>query len=172
MSLPPWLGEMLTLSLQLSWWQQMGLAFLLGSFAVATWSDLKYMAAQREFLEVWLFFLTVVLIYDGIQVHRGGVPLGMIVCKWLLVAVFSLLSLREVGVLFRLARGDVAAMAASASLLSPVLIVIFFLAAKGFALLLEPTLARGRSFYPFMPVVTLATLAVLGLGLLMSWPAQ
>ncbi len=71
MLLPNWLGEMLRLGLQLSHWQQLGLAFLLGSFAVATWSDLKYLAAQREFLEVWLVFLVVVLIHDAVQVHLG-----------------------------------------------------------------------------------------------------
>jgi hypothetical protein len=168
MSLPDWLGEMLTLALQLSHWQQLGLAFLLGSFAVATWSDLKYMAAQREFLEVWLFFLLVVLVYDFAQVHAGRVGIALVLFKWGLLCALSLLSLRRVGVLFRLAHGDVAALAAGASLMSPVLIVIFFLAAKGFALVLEPTLARGRGFYPFMPVVTLATLTVLGLGLLLG----
>ena len=88
--------------------------------------------------------------------------------KWCLLLTLSLLSLREVGVLFRLARGDVAALAAGASLLSPLLIVIFFLSARGFALILEPILARGRTFYPFMPVVMLATLTVLGLGLLLG----
>jgi hypothetical protein len=165
MSLPPWLGEMLTVALQLSHWQQLGLAFLLGSFAVATWSDLKYLAAQREFLEVWLFFLATVLLYDVAQVHNGRLAPGFVVSKWALLTVLSLLSLREVGILFRLARGDVAALAASASLLPPALIMIFFLTAKGFSMLLEPVLARGRPFYPFMPVVTLATLAVLALGL-------
>jgi len=69
-------------------------------------------------------------------------------------------------VLFRLAPGDVAALAAAGSLLPPVLIGVFFLAAKGLALALGPALARGRPVYPFMPVVSLATLFVLALGLL------
>jgi hypothetical protein len=168
MSLPPWVGEMLVLGLQLSHWQQLGLAFLLGSFTVATWSDLKYLAAQREFLEVWLFFLLAVLIHDAIQVHAERLGMGVTALKWCLLLAMSLLSLRQVGILFRLAVGDVAALAAGASRMSPVLIVIYFLAAKGFALLLGPALARGRAFYPFMPVVTLATLTVLGLGLLLN----
>ncbi len=68
--------------------------------------------------------------------------------------------------LFRLAPADVAALAAAASLLTPVLIVLFYLAAKGLARALGPPLARGRRYWPFMPVVSLATLAVLALGLL------
>jgi hypothetical protein len=168
MLLPNWLGEMLRLGLQLSYWQQLGLAFLLGSFAVATWSDLNYLAAQREFLEVWLLFLVVVLIHDAIQVHLGRVAGGAILGKWLLLAVLSLLSLGQVGVLFRLAPGDVAALAAASSLLSPVLIVCLFLIARGLAMLLAPILARGRPVYPFMPVVTMATVAVLMLGLVMA----
>ena len=114
MSLPSWLAEMLTLDLKLSSWQQLGLAFLLGSFVVATWSDLKYMAAQREFLEVWLAFLLGMLIHDVLQVHAGrmAVPASPSL-KWVLLMGLSLLSLREVGVLFRLARGDVAALAAA-----------------------------------------------------------
>jgi hypothetical protein len=159
---------MVSPGLQLSYWQQLGLAFLLGSFAVATWSDLKYLAAQREFLEVWLIFLLAVLMHDAVQVHLGRMNGGATIGKWLLLGILSLLSLRQVGVLFRLAAGDVAALAAASSLLSPVLIVCFFLIARGFDLVLASTLARGRRFYPFMPVVTLATLAVLALGLLMA----
>jgi hypothetical protein len=168
MSLPNELAQMLTLARQLSHWQQLGLAFLLGSFAVATWSDLKYLAAQREFLEVWLLFLFAVLIHDAVAVRAGTLPMAPTVGKWLLLAVFSVLSLRRVGVLFRLAVGDVAALAAAASLLSPILLVCFYVIARGLAMVLGPILARGAPVYPFMPIVTLATLAVLALGLLMS----
>ena len=164
MSLPPWLQETLTLALSLSHWQQLGLAFLLGSFAVATWSDLKYLAAQREFLEVWLFFLVAVLIHDAVQVRLGRFETTTVLVKWGLIAALSVLSLQQVGALFRLAPGDVAALAAAASLLPPALVVALFAAAKGLSLLLAGVLSRGRPFYPFMPVVSLATLAVLVLG--------
>jgi hypothetical protein len=49
MSLPTWLPDWLTPALELGRTQQFGLAFLLGSFAVATWSDLRRLSAQREF---------------------------------------------------------------------------------------------------------------------------
>ena len=70
--------------------------------------------------------------------------------------------------LFRLAPADVAALAAAASLLTPVLIVAFYLGAKLLSRLLGPLLMRGR-YYPFMPVVSLATGGVLGLALI--WQA-
>ena len=76
----------------------------------------------------------------------------------------SILSVSRVGVLFRLAPADVAALAAAASLLSPGLVILFYALARVLAWLACPFLAGGRSVWPFMPVVTLATLAVLVLG--------
>ncbi len=172
MDLPPWLARAFTLSLNLSYWQQLGLAFLLGSFAVATWSDLKRLSAQREFVEIWLLFVPALLAFDIYQAQGpDGVPWQVPALKWGLIAGFSLFSLGGVPLpyrLFRLAPADVAALAAAASLLTPVLIVAFYLGAKLLSRLLGPLLMRGRT-YPFMPVVSLATGGVLGLALV--WQA-
>ena len=164
--MPTWLQDTLTLQLHLASWQQFGLAFLLGSFAVATWSDLKYLSAQREFLEVWLFFLACVLLHDAYQAFWGGRDVSPLLIKWCLIVLLSLLSAEQagLGVLFRLAWGDVAALAAAACLLSPLLIIVLYVVAKGISLVVGPILARGRRYYAFMPVVSLATLAVLVLG--------
>ena len=51
--MPTWLTDTLTLSLTLSEWQRFGLAFLLGSFAVATWSDLKQRDMLKDTLVIW-----------------------------------------------------------------------------------------------------------------------
>jgi hypothetical protein len=166
--MPDWLRETLRVALELSHARQLALAFLLGSFVVATWSDLKYLAAQREFLEVWLLFIGGMLVFDVYTVRWEKASSAPLLLKWALVAVCSVLSLREVGVLFRLARGDVAALAAAACLLTPVLVVVFYLVAKALSLVLGPLLARGRRVYPFMPVVTLATVAVQLLGWLVA----
>jgi hypothetical protein len=61
MTAPPWLDKALDFFLILSDWQKLGLAFLLGTFSVATWSDLKRLTAQREFLEIWLVLVSGVL---------------------------------------------------------------------------------------------------------------
>ena len=163
MNLPPWL-EGANPTLHLAPWQQFGLAFLLGSFAVATWSDLKRLSAQREFVEVWLLFALAILALDVYHAYVGDAPALTVGIKWGLIALLSVLSWRGVGVLFRLAPADVAALAAAASLLTPVLVVLFYAVAKLIALALRPVLARGRPVWPFMPVVSLATLAVVGLG--------
>jgi hypothetical protein len=167
MNTPAWLQESLSPELRLALWQQFGLAFLLGSFAVATLSDLKRLSAQREFLEIWLGFVAVILALDVYETGvSASIPWQRIALKWGVIALFSLISLRQVGLLFRLAFGDVAALAAAACLLSPVLIVLFYISARLLAIVVAPLLRRsGRTVWPFMPVVTLATLAMLGLAL-------
>src|SRR5437773_9101621 len=116
MNLPAWLGGV-SLGLHLAPWQQFGLAFLLGSFAVATWSDLKRLSAQREFVEIWLVFTLAMLGHDVWSVHVGGISVERVGVKWGLIILASILSVSWVGVLFRLAPADVAALAAAASLL-------------------------------------------------------
>jgi hypothetical protein len=170
--LPPWVARAFTLSLTLSYWHQLGLAFLLGSFAVATWSDLKRLSAQREFLEIWLAFLASMLAFDIYEVHvRESVSWPVPTVKWGLIVLLSLLSLERLPLpfrLFRLAPADVAALAAAASLLTPVLILALYACAKLLSKVIGPLLRRGK-YYPFMPVVSLATVAVLALAL--AWQA-
>ena len=169
MELPGWVGEAFAPSLTLSYWRQLGLAFLLGSFTVATWSDLKRLSAQREFLEIWLAFLACMVavdVYDarGHEATAWQVP----AVKWGLIVLFSLFSLAWLRLpfgLFRLAPADVAALAAAASLLTPLLVVFFYLGAKLLSKLIGPLLRRGP-YYPFMPVVSLATVGVLAAALL------
>src|SRR5438105_4956552 len=110
MNLPAWLDGV-NVSLQLAPWQQFGLAFLLGSFAVATWSDLKRMSAQREFVEIWLLFVCAILALDLYHVYHGQASAPTVAVKWGLIAIFSLLSLSRSGILFALAPADAAALA-------------------------------------------------------------
>jgi hypothetical protein len=159
-----WLARVLTLSPELGEWQELGLAFLLGSFAVATLSDLRRLSAQSEFVEVWLLFLGAILALDAYEVWAGEKSLPPLAIKWGLIALLSLLSHRRVGLLFRLAPGDVAALAAAASLLTPSLILVYYLTARVLAWVVGPLLNWG-GVWPFMPVVSLATVIVLGLGL-------
>jgi hypothetical protein len=167
---PEWLAQAFSLSLALSHWQQLGLAFLLGSFAVATWSDLKHLSAQREFLEIWLAFRLAIVAVDVAEVTvRGSPPWQVPAIKWALILLLSLFSFEKVNLgfrFFRLAPADVAALAATACLLTPVLLLVFYGTAMLLARFLGPVLAQGRKYYPFMPVVSLATLGVLVLGLL------
>jgi hypothetical protein len=149
-------------ALQLSLLQVYGLFFLLGTFVVASISDIKHLAAQREFLDVWVAFAVVMAALDAWRV--GFQPEPDLLLKWALIVVLSLLSWHRIGVVFQLARADVAAMAAAAALLQPGAIVLFWLLMKGLSLPLGRALRRG-DYYPFLPVVTLATVALL----LLAW---
>lgn len=91
-----------------------------------------------------------------------------------LIVIISLLSLDRLWLpyrFFRLAVADVAALAATASLLSPLLIVLFYLSAKVLSKLIGRFLQRGN-YYPFMPIVSLATLGILAVALLSAKQAN
>lgn len=146
-------------SLELSQYEVYGLFFLLGSFVVASLSDLKHLSAQKEFMDVWLACAGILLLLD-LAAADWRVDAALAV-KWGLLVLLSVLSWQRVGLVFRLAPADVAACAAAAALLSPLLILVFFVVLKLLSWPLGPLLARGRNVYPFMPVVTLGVVAVL-----------
>jgi hypothetical protein len=175
MDLPDWLRQTLALSLSLGYWHQLGLAFLLGSFAVATWSDVKHLSAQREFREIWLAFVAALLAFDVYEIWIGDWTAWQVpAIKWGLILVLSLLSLQKLRTrhhLFRLAPADVAALAAAASLLTPLLIIIFYAGAKLIDIIIGPLFRRGNS-YPFMPVVSLATILVFTIAMAWQHPAN
>ena len=150
-------------SWDLSPWEVYGLFFLLGSFVVATLSDVKHMSAQREFMDVWWAFAAVIL---GVQVYAADfAPPAAFYVKGALVLLFAGLSHRAVGAWLRLATADVAACVAAAALFPPLLVVAYFVLLKLLAWPAAALLARGRPAYPFMPVVTVATLLVISLSL-------
>lgn len=138
-----------------------GLFFLLGSFTVASLSDIRRMSAQSEFLHVWVLAVIALLVLDVYDLRTA--PLDRFALKWAFIAVFCILSYRPVGLLFKLEWGDVAAIAAVCSLLSPIMVVIFFLILKVVDLIMHPMLRRfgHQGAYPFMPVVTAATLVAI-----------
>jgi hypothetical protein len=134
-----------------------GLFFLLGSFTVASLSDVRRMSAQSEFLHIWVLVVLVLLGLDVYGLREG--PLDRFLVKWAAIAVLCLLSSKHVGALFRLEWGDVAAMAAVCGLLSPLVVVFFFGILKLTDFVMRPFLRHfgHEGAYPFMPVVTVAT---------------
>lgn len=159
----PGLAELFALDLGV--YQVYGLFFLLGSFVVASISDLKHMAAQREFMDVWLAFVVLMAVLDAWR--AGFRPEQALLLKWGILVGLSVLSWRRVGLLFKLARADVAAMAAAASLLQPGGVVLFWGLMKALSVPLGAGLRKG-DYYPFLPVVTLATVALLTLAWLLA----
>ena len=152
------------LSWELSPWEVYGLFFLLGSFAVATLSDVKHMSAQREFMDVWWAFAAVIL---AVQLYAADfAPQAPFFVKWALVLLLGILCHRAVGAWLRLATADVAAVVAAAALFPPLLVLAYFALLKVLAWPAAWLLARGKPAYPFMPGVTAATLLVISLALL------
>ena len=94
--------------------QLYALAFLLGSFSVATLSDIKRMSAQSEFVSVWAIIAIGLFVIDVYLVGTDKLAWDIFGLKWILIVVFSLLSHERVGVYFHLATGDVVAMMAAA----------------------------------------------------------
>jgi hypothetical protein len=150
---------------ELSRYEVYGLFFLLGSFVVASVSDIKHLSAQREFMDVWwavaaiLFFWQLWLSYVD-----GWPPSGPLIAKWALVAIFGVLCHRAVGLWLRLATADVAAIVATAMLFPPGLVLAFFVLLKILHYPAAKLLSAGRNAYPFLPVVTVASIAFVALA--------
>ena len=149
MELPGWVGEAFTPSLTLSYWRRLGLAFLLGSFAVATWSDLERLSAQPSFSwRYWRAFLAAMLAIDVYDAHVREAVAGR---SWPSSGCSSPCSRSSPWRRLPLLAGcsasasaDAAALAAAAGLLTPLLVVVFYLGAKLLRELIGPLLGAAR----------------------------
>ncbi len=150
--------------------QLYALSFLLGSFSVATLSDMKRMSAQSEFVSVWAIIAIGLFIIDVYLVGTDKLAGDIFGLKWILIIIFSLLSHERVGVYFHLATGDVVAMMSAAAIMGPLGVVIFYILVKLVDWVTRPI---WKSFgtetaYPFMPPIFLTTAIVLILAWFIS----
>ncbi len=146
--------------------QLYGLAFLLGSYSVATLSDIKRMSAQSEFVSIWAIIAIGLFIIDVYLMGVEKLAWELWAAKWSIIVFFSIISHERVGIYFRLATGDVVAIMAAAALLAPVLVLSLYVVMKIMDLVLAPFLKSfgTKSAYPFMPVVFATTVIVLAFG--------
>ncbi len=134
--------------------------FLLGSFTVATLSDLKHLSAQREFLHVWILFVIAAFsvdFYHGYFLNEG--IKFYLFLKWFLILIFFPLYFHY---FCHIAWGDIFAKMAACSLFPPLLVIVFIILIRltdFFTGFLWRRLGRGN-LYPFMPVVFLVTLVL------------
>ncbi len=147
-----------------------GLFFILGSYSVATLSDLKRMSAQSEFVSVWAIIAIALFVVDVYLVGTDKMDMNMFIVKWLLIVGFSILCHEKVGVIFHLATGDVVAMMAVVALLGPVGVIFFYVIVKVVDIITRPIWRQfgTETAYPFMPVIFLTTLIVLALAWVLS----
>ncbi len=139
-------------------------SFILGSFSVATLSDVKYMSAQKEFLEIWAIIFISSLSYEMYVVWSGQIDYIPVAVKWGIIFFFAFLSYEGVGIYFKIAFGDVLACMAAASVFPAALAFTFFIILKAVNLFLKPFLGvvGDRSGYPFMPVIFISVLGTVG----------
>lgn len=154
------------LVLNFSQYQIYGLFFLLGSLAVATISDLKKMAAQKEFFQLWILFTVVMFLVDMRPLLAGGNIGAELITKWILIGVLALISHNRVGILFHLKKMDVAAIAAVVSLFNLYSVLIFFPLLKLVSLVQRPVLKSGNR-YPFIPSVFTSVSIILVVNLVL-----
>ncbi len=157
------------MAIDISYWLQpalvepytYGLFFLLGSFTVASLSDVRRMSAQSEFLHIWMAVVIALFFLDIYQLRDQ--PMDRFVVKWVAIGFLSVLSSKAVGAFFRLEWGDVSAIAAVCGLLSPLMVLLFFAILKVVDLLMRPFLRHfgHEGAYPFMPVVAVTTLVAM-----------
>lgn len=143
--------------------QLYGLIFLLGSFTVASLSDLRRMAAQKDFAEVWALFTMILFAYDLYVLTN----IGLFLLKWSLIVLFLVIAIRMTNTQV-ISFMDVTAVCAVISLLGPAHIVIYFALLLVTKEILSPILRKfgeGGS-YPFLPIVWTATVVILGLLIL------
>ncbi len=141
----------------------------------AALSDLRHMSAQTEIVEVWGAILAFAVFVDivGNRGRLGDPDLAIpLATKYAILIALCVGSHERVGLIFRVASGDVLALAAGAVFLSPVLVLGYFALVKLFDILERPILRRfgTRSGYPFIPVVFSATLIMFIVGLV--WTGQ
>jgi hypothetical protein len=150
--------------------QLYGLAFLLGSYSVATLSDLKRMSAQSEFVSIWAIITIGLFVIDVYLMGIREVDWQIFAAKWLIIVIFSLISHERIGPLFKLATGDVVAIMAAAAILAPIMVVALYILLKIVDLIMAPGLQSfgTKTAYPFMPVIFVTTIIVLVAGHILS----
>jgi hypothetical protein len=147
-----------------------GLFFILGSYSVATLSDLKRMSAQSEFVSVWAIISISLFVLDVYLVGTDKIDVNKFMAKWILIVGLSILCHEKVGLLFNLATGDVVALMAAAALLGPFGVIILYILVKVVDFITRPVWRQfgTETAYPFMPVIFLATVVVLALAWFLS----
>lgn len=140
--------------------QLYGLVFLLGSFTVATLSDLRRMAAQKDFAEVWAAFTLLFLLYDVYHIDQAS-PI-MLAGKWLLIAFFIIASLKITIHWYVLSLMDISAVTAVMSLLDAPHVLLYYFITIVLKELMNPILKKfgDAGAYPFLPVVLASTAAI------------
>ncbi|MFH1403347.1 MAG: hypothetical protein ABIH11_03670 [Candidatus Altiarchaeota archaeon] len=132
--------------------QLYGLIFLLGSLTVASLSDLRRLAAQKDFTEVWIFFTATMLLTDIYLLTTNQTDPLTATAKWTIIIAFA--SITTTTIHFNISTMDAAAVTALLSLLNPVEITLTLILLLITGELLQPLLKQygEAGAYPFLPI--------------------
>jgi len=141
------------------------LVFLAGTLTVSSLSDLRRLAAQADFAEVWGAYAAAMFLADSYLGLSGQLEPFSFVAKWLMVAVALAASVRG----GNLSLMDSAALAALYSTLTPGYVIMAAVLTLLSNEMLKPLLRRHSEAgaYPFLPTVlavNVILLAILAFG--------
>jgi len=139
-----------------------GLIFLLGSLTVASLSDLRRMAAQQDFAEVWAGFAILLFLYDTYSAITLTTPLLILLAKWLMIVLFAAAA-TSAKINFNISIMDIAAITALLSLLNPAYIIAALILLLIIGELMQPILRQfgEAGAYPYLPVVLVTTILII-----------
>jgi hypothetical protein len=133
--------------------QTYALIFLLGSLSVASISDLRRMAAQKDFTEVWWAYTIIMFLIEAAYGINGEISHITFTLKWALMALAALIITTQKTL--PLATMDQAAIIALLSTLNPTYILAAIPATLLINELLKPILKKygHAGAYPFLPTL-------------------
>jgi hypothetical protein len=137
------------------------LVFLLGSLTVSSLSDLKRMAAQTDFAEVWMAYAAIMFTHDIYLGVTEQLNIIAFTLKWTLILAYIIITanLHHMG----LSTMDIAAMGALLSTLGGAYIIGTIIGTAILNELLQPLLKKYGEMgaYPFLPTVWTINLIVI-----------
>jgi len=143
--------------------QDFALIFLLGSLSVSSLSDLKRMAAQTDFAQVWIAFTILMFSQDLYLGLTSQLPFTAFLTKWILLVLT--VTAASSPTISQISSMDVAAQTALYSTLTPAYILLAIILTILFNEILKPIL---RSYgdagaYPYLPTVFTVNLLILAI---------
>ena len=138
-----------------------GLIFLLGSLTVASLSDLRRMAAQQDFAEVWAAFTGIMFLYDTYLATTSNLPLLIFAAKWLLILAIAVATTTKIH--FGISLMDISAIAALLACVNPAHIIAALVMLLILGELMNPLLKNfgEAGAYPYLPIVLTTTLLII-----------
>ena len=141
--------------------QTQALIFLLGSLTVSSLSDLRRLAAQADFAEVWAAFTAAMFLTDVYTGATGQLNIYAFTLKWTLILLAA--AFTSTTHLLNLSTMDTAALAALLSTLTPAYILTTLILTLIVNELLHPILRKygEAGAYPFLPTILTVNLLII-----------